>query len=113
MSADGFKIQVDDLLSVATPFDGNAQALADYLNQAAVSLQALGSFWGDDKTGGQFAAMYQKIASEVMLMLTKSAEDLEGISEGLTQMAARYGQTEANITASFRAHGRRLEPEAY
>ena len=112
MSADGFKIQVDDLLSVAPPFDGNAQALADYLSQAAASLQTLGSFWGDDKPGSQFAATYQKFAAEVTLVLTKTAEDLEGISEGLTKMAARYGQTEADITANFHAHGR-MEPEAY
>jgi uncharacterized protein YukE len=111
VSADGFKIQVDDLLSVAPQFDGNADALAEYLSQAAASLQPLGSFWGDDKAGSQFAAGYQKFAAEVMLLLTKTAEDLEGISQGLTKMAASYGQTEADITASFHAHGRGMEPE--
>ena len=112
MSADGFKIQVDDLLSVAPQFDGNALALAEYLTQAAEALQAVGPFWGDDKAGGEFAGTYQKFAAAVMLMLTKTAEDLEGISQGLTKMAARYGQTEADITANFHAHGR-MEPEAY
>lgn len=112
MSSDGFKIQIDDLLSVAPAFDGNAQAIVEYLNQAAASLQSLGAFWGGDKPGTQFAATYQKIASEVLLMLTKSAEDLEGISQGLTQMAARYGQTEADITNTFHRHYR-SGPVAY
>jgi uncharacterized protein YukE len=105
MSSDGFDIQVDDLLSIAPSFDSNAQSLGDALNAAAASLQALGSFWGDDKVGSQFAATYQKVTAEVLLMLTKSVEDLEGISEGLTAMAARYGQTEAAITDTFRRGG--------
>lgn len=111
MSQPGFKVQVDDLLSVAPVFDGNAQAVMDYLNQAATSIQALGSFWGNDTTGAQFAGTYQKIAAEVMLMLTKTAEDLEGISQGLTKMAARYGQTEADLTETF--HRGRMEPYTY
>ena len=106
MSSDGFDIQVDDLLSIAPSFDSNAQTLADALNAAAASLQALGSFWGDDKVGSQFAATYQKATSEILLMLTKSVEDLEGISQGLTAMAARYGQTEADITKTFHSGGR-------
>lgn len=105
MSGDGFKIEVDDLLAIAPTFDGNAQALVDYLNQAASSLQSLGSFWGNDAPGNQFAATYQKVASEVMLMLTKTAEDLEGVYEGLKNMAAHYGQTEADITSTFHGHG--------
>ena len=104
--SDGFKIEVDDLLAIAPTFDGNAQALVDDLNQVAASLQALGSFWGDDKPGAQFAAMYQKITAEVMLVLTKTAEDLDGISVGLKNMAAHYGQTEADITTTFRGRGR-------
>jgi hypothetical protein len=111
MSQPGFKVQVNDLLSIAPAFDGNAQAVMDYLNQAATAIQALGSFWGDDKAGAQFAGSYQKIATEVMLMLAKTAEDLEGISQGLTNMAARYGQTEADLTNTF--HRGRMEPYAY
>jgi uncharacterized protein YukE len=101
---EGFKVQVDDLLSIAPHFDGGAQALVDYLNQAAASLAGLGAFWGEDKPGTAFAATYQKIAAEVMLMLTKTAEDLQGVAQGITAMAARYGQTEADVTATF--HGR-------
>ena len=110
MSTDGFKVQVDDLLSVAPSFASNAQDLMDALNNAVTSLQALGSFWGNDKPGTQFAGSYQKVVSEVLLMLAKSAEDLEGISQGLTQMAARYGQTEADIAGQFH---RRSGPESY
>lgn len=102
--SDGFKVEVDDLLAIAPHFDGGAQALVDYLNQAATTLQALGAFWGNDKPGTQFAATYQKIAADVMLMLTKTAEDLQGIGQGITEMAAHYGQTEADITTTF--HGR-------
>jgi hypothetical protein len=51
MSADGFKVQVDDLLSVAPSFASNAQDLTDALNNAVASLQALGSFWGNDRPG--------------------------------------------------------------
>jgi uncharacterized protein YukE len=108
MSEPGFKVQVDDLLSVAPAFGGNGQAVGDYLNQAAAALQSLGAFWGGDKPGTQFAATYQKVSAEVLLMLTKIAEDLEGISQGVTKMAAKYGQTEADITATFRAHGRMM-----
>ena len=110
MSTDGFKVEVDDLLSVAPSFVGNAQDLTDALNNAAASLQALGSFWGNDKVGTQFAGSYQKVVSEVLLMLTKGAEDLEGISQGLTQMAARYGQTEADVAGQFH---HRSGPESY
>lgn len=110
MSADGFKVQVDDLLSVAPSFASNAQDLTDALNNAVASLQALGSFWGDDKPGTQFAGSYQKVVSEVLLMLAKGAEDLDGISQGLTRMAARYGQTEADIVGDFH---RRSGPESY
>ena len=110
MSTDGFKVQVDDLLSVAPSFASNAQDLTDALNNAVASLQALGSFWGDDKPGTQFAGSYQKVVSEVLLMLAKGAEDLEGISQGLTQMAARYGQTETDIAGVFH---RRSGPDSY
>lgn len=110
MTGDGFKVQVDDLLSVAPSFASNAQDLTDAMNNAVASLQALGSFWGNDKPGAQFAASYQKVMSEVLLMLAKGAEDLEGICQGLTQMAARYGQTEADIVADFQ---RRSGPESY
>ena len=110
MSTNGFKVQVDDLLSVAPSFAGNAQDLTDALNNAVASLQALGSFWGDDKPGTQFAGSYQKVVSEVLLMLAKGAEDLEGISQGLAQMAARYGQTEADIAGDFH---RRSGPDSY
>lgn len=110
MSTDGFKVQVEDLLSVAPSFASNALDLTDALNNAVASLQALGSFWGNDKPGTQFEGTYQKAMSEVLLMLAKGAEDLEGISQGLTQIAARYGQTEADIAGDFR---RRSGPESY
>ena len=103
-SADGFKIEVDDLLTIAPHFDGGGQALVDYLNQAATAFQGLGEFWGKDKPGTEFGATYQKIAADVILMLTKAAEDLEGVAQGITSMAARYGQTEADVTNTF--HGR-------
>jgi hypothetical protein len=103
-SADSFKIEVDDLLAIAPHFDGGGQALVDYLNQAATALQGLGPFWGNDKPGTAYAATYQKIAAEVILVLTKAAEDLEGVAQGITAMAAHYGQTEADITTTF--HGR-------
>jgi len=102
MSSAGFKIQMDDLLSTAPTFDSNARELADALNAAADSLRALGSFWGSDKVGNQFASTYQKVVGEVLLMLGKTVEDLEGISQGLAGMAARYGQTESDLADVFR-----------
>ncbi|WP_034267180.1 WXG100 family type VII secretion target [Actinospica robiniae] len=104
MSGAGFKIEVDDLLAIAPQIGESGQVLVDSMNSAVATLQSLGSFWGDDKPGTQFAASYQKISAEVLLMLTKIAEDLEGVSQGLTKMAASYGQTEADITEGFR-HG--------
>ena len=102
MSESGFKVQVDDLLSIAPAFGGNGQAIVEYMNIAASTLQSLGTFWGGDKSGTEFAATYQKVSADVLLMLTKVAEDLDGISQGLSQMAARYGQTEADLTENFR-----------
>lgn len=104
-TGDGFLIEVDDLLAIAPHFDGGGQALVDYLNQAATAFQNIGPFWGSDKTGAAFAATYQKIAAEVMLMLTKAAEDLEGVANGIKTMAAHYGQTEADITTTLHVHG--------
>lgn len=101
MSSGGFKIQVDDLLSAAPTFTCNARALADALNAAAASLQALGGFWGDDKVGEQFAGTYRDVVGEVLLMLAKTVEDLDGISQGLSGMAARYGQTESDLVYAF------------
>ena len=67
MSEPGFKIQIDDLLSIAPSFGGNGQAITEYLNTAAATLQSLGPFWGGDKPGTEFAAVYQKISAEVLL----------------------------------------------
>lgn len=102
MSEPGFKVQIDDLLSIAPAFGGNGQAITENMNIAVTALQSLGAFWGGDKAGTEFAATFQKISSYVLLMLTKIAEDLDGISQGLTQMASRYGQTEADLTENFR-----------
>jgi hypothetical protein len=104
-SGDGFKIEVDDLLAAAPHFGGGGQALVDYLNQATAAFGSIGAFWGGDKTGSAFAATYQKIAAEVLLMLTKTAEDLEGVNQGIIAMAAKYGQTEADVTTTFRHNG--------
>jgi hypothetical protein len=82
------------------------------MNIAATTLQSLGTFWGDDKAGTAFAATYQKAAADVLLMLTKIAEDLDGISQGLTQMAQRYGQTEADLTENFHRGMRGIGLEA-
>ena len=113
MSEPGFKIQIDDLLSIAPAFGGNGQAVVENLNIAAAALQSLGAFWGGDKAGAAFAATYQKASADVLLMLTKIAEDLEGISQGLTQMAAHYGQTEADLTENFHRGMRGLDAPGF
>jgi hypothetical protein len=113
VSSPGFNVQVDELLSAAPAFGGNGQAMVEYMNIAATALQGLGAFWGADRAGSEFAATYQEISADVLLMLAKVAEDLEGISQGLTQMAARYGQTEADITENFHRGIRGLETPGF
>jgi uncharacterized protein YukE len=104
----GSDVQVDDLLSTAPTFSGGAQDLTGALNDASTALQGLGSFWGNDKAGAQFAGTYQQVVAELLLMLAKLAEDIEGIAQGVTTMAASYGQTEADIVTMIR-HGRTEE----
>lgn len=105
MGSDGFKIQVDDLLAIAPTFDSCAELLSQALNAATAALDPLGSFWGDDEVGQKFAAIYQKPAADVTLLLAKTAEDLEGVYKGLADMAQKYGQTESDVTTTLHGKG--------
>jgi len=58
----------------------------------------MGAFWGNDDPGKQFGSKYEPAQEELLQLIAIIAGQVEGIADGINQMAANYGVTEqANV----------------
>jgi len=96
--SDGFKVEITDLYLTAPAFTRAGGAITDAVTQAQSQLAGLGAFWGNDAPGQQFASFYVKDSNELLGLLNTVGGEIEGIADGINQMASNYGVTEeANV----------------
>lgn len=90
----GLKITVTDFLYAAPVFQQAGTELGQLTEDICESLAGLGSFYGKDAAGHAFASSYLPAQDEIMLRLGTAAGAMNGVGDGLRQMAANYGITE-------------------
>jgi hypothetical protein len=101
--AGGFSVQVDDFAAVAPKFTTAGTQLASAVAAQTAVLDGLGSFWGTTAHGPDYGAKYQPLAAKVLALAKMSGVAVEGVGDGLQQMGAEYGVTEAQITAALKS----------
>jgi hypothetical protein len=101
-TGDEVEVQVRTLLAGA-PEIARAGTWIDHgVRDAMGGLLGLGSFWGDDEAGRRFGAAYQPQQSELLKLAGVLSGQLDGIADGIRQMAKRYGVAEEQATARTR-----------
>jgi hypothetical protein len=95
----GMKIMVADFLHAAPVFRMAGDELGRLGESIGGSLAGRGSFWGNDAAGAAFAGTYLKAQEAIFSRLGTAAGAVAGTGDGLQQMAANYGITEATNRA--------------
>jgi hypothetical protein len=102
-SSQELKFDLTDLYMTAPAFTRAGGALGDAAQQATSQLEGLGSFWGNDAPGQKFGASYQPYQDRLLQLLALVSGDVEGIADGINQMADEYKITEESNIAKIRA----------
>jgi len=98
MSDDTLKFDLTDLYISAPAFQRGGQDIAAENSRAQSTLMGMGAFWGNDDPGTKFGAKYEPAQDELLQLIAIIAGQVEGIADGINQMAANYGVTEqANV----------------
>ena len=98
MSDDTLKFDLTDLYMTAPAFQRAGGAISAENSRAQSTLMGMGAFWGNDDPGTKFGAKYQPAQDQLLQLIAIVAGRVEGISDGINQMAANYGITEeANV----------------
>lgn len=96
---------IDDLLSSAPAFSQAGGEMGGAVADTQRVLQGLRNFWGDDAAGTRFGAFYAPNQARLLSLLGTVAAEVQGISDGITAMAAQFGVTEAVIVHDVRRAG--------
>jgi uncharacterized protein YukE len=105
----GFTVDVANLAGNAPQYADVATDILSLANSTAQALAPLGKFWGLDKYGDAFSPAYTQSSSAIFMSLTALVEDMNAISQALTQTAKNYGiaaaADQAGATAIHGPHG--------
>jgi hypothetical protein len=96
------KFDVEELFGVAPKFTQSGEWVDNAVQEATGTLLGLGNFWGNDKPGAAFGKAYQAQQDMILKILGMLSGDLEGVAEGITQMAKNYGVTEDGLSSKIR-----------
>jgi hypothetical protein len=96
------KFDVEELFGVAPKFTQSGEWVDNAVQEATTTLLGLGNFWGNDKPGTTFGTAYQAQQDLILKVLGMLAGDLEGVAEGIKQMAKNYGITEDGLSGRIR-----------
>lgn len=102
-SGQDLKFDLTDLYMTAPAFDRAGSAITDAVSQATSQLEALGAFWGNDGPGQRFGSFYAPKQAQLLQILAVMGGEVQGISDGINQMAANYGITEQGNINKLRA----------
>lgn len=106
MSAnDGFDINSADLRSTATPILHCSTDVSDALAIFKSQIDGLGSFWGNDEYGEQFAQSYTPGQEAIKHATEQISQVLAAVSRGLTHMASSYEETDQDVASSISGIG--------
>lgn len=94
------KVDLTELSVTAPTFQNAGVLISNAVSQAKSQLDGMGTFWGSDKAGQEFAngsggkgyAYYQP---ELLNLIAVVAGEVEGISSGIQAMVARYSAADA------------------
>jgi hypothetical protein len=96
------KFDVEELYGVAPRFTQSGEWVDNAVRDATDTLLGLGNFWGNDKPGTAFGNTYQVQQDMILKILGVISGDLEGVAEGIGQMAKNYGVTEDGLSSKIR-----------
>jgi len=90
----GLKVALTDLYLSAPAFGRAGGEIGAAVAGTQRLLDGLGNFWGDDAPGQKFGSFYSKDQAQLLYLLGIVAAQVEGIRDGINQMADRYGIAE-------------------
>ena len=96
------KFDVEELFDVAPKFTQSGEWVGNAVQEATNTLLGLGDFWGNDKPGKAFGDAYQTQQDMILKILGLLSGELEGVAEGIKQMAKNYGVTEDGLSSKIR-----------
>lgn len=102
-SGQELKFDITNLYMNAPAFSHAGSDIGDAVSQAASRLKGLGSFWGNDEPGHKFGAAYEPNQAQLLQLLAIAAGDVEGVADGINEMAREYGVAEQGNIAKLRA----------
>lgn len=88
------RFDITDLYMTAPAFARAGSSLGDSVEQASARLERLGSFWGNDKPGQRFKAVYAPSQERLLQLLSILSGEVAGIADGINKMADEYGIAE-------------------
>jgi hypothetical protein len=97
-SGQSLRFDLTDLYLTAPVFERAGDAIGGTVSQSQSELEGLGAFWGNDAPGEKFGAVYAKYQTQLLNLLGLAAAEVQGVSDGINQMANNYKITEqANV----------------
>lgn len=93
-SGQQLKFDLEDLYATAPAFRRAGSEIGDEVQRATQKLEGLGNFWGNDDPGRKFGAVYAHYQARLLSLLSVVAGEVEGVADGITQMADKFGAAE-------------------
>jgi len=105
MSGNYLAVDTEALAQAAPEVERLASRVHALTSQLSASLSSLGTCWGNDRTGAEFAKQYVNAKDQQAQALSSASKVLDSMSDGISTMAKGFHKTEEdNASAAADLH---------